>query len=71
VWRRTIRPRENLDSWLLHIGRMHLLIEGCFEDPLAQFVTLARLYIMPRMGTAQRTLRSFDSAKGRSFGAAM
>jgi len=42
-----IRPWKELDLQLLHIGRMDLVIEGCFEDPLAQCATVAGSQALP------------------------
>jgi hypothetical protein len=32
--RQVIRPRKELDLQSLYIGKVDLVIEGCFEDPL-------------------------------------
>ena len=45
--RHAIRPREELDRRSLHIGMMDLVIEGCFEDPLAQCATVAGSQALP------------------------
>jgi hypothetical protein len=34
-WRQVMRPGKELDLQSLHNGRVDLVIEGCFEDPLA------------------------------------
>jgi len=47
-----IRPREELDRRLLHMGIMHLVIEGCSEDRSAPGRCYGRTAIAARIGTA-------------------
>lgn len=65
--RHVIRPREELDRPSLHIGMMDLVIEGCFEDRSAPGRCPGRTAIAARIGKAQSTPRSLNSAKGRSI----
>jgi hypothetical protein len=45
--RQVIRPRKELDLQSLHNGRVDLVIEGCFEDPLALCAAVAGSQALP------------------------
>ncbi len=52
----------------VHIGRMDLVIEGCFRGTSGSVRCCGRTGRAARMGTAQSTPRGLNSEKGRSIG---
>jgi hypothetical protein len=69
-----MRPWKELNPQLLRIGRTDLVIEGCFEDPLALYAAVAGPYAPPewvrhnlRCGVSilQREARSGSATRRR------